>query len=95
MRRLCIIILVLLIPVLLCGTVLAQEKKVEPGSLQKTCFIMKGNPVNPEIYADYKGHRIYFCCNDCLAAFKADPERYYQEMLKAKMPMEKTPQPQK
>jgi len=95
MRKLSAIILILIIPVFLAGAALAQEKKAAPGSIQETCFIMKDNPVNPKIYADYKGYRIYFCCTHCLAIFKQDQEKWFQEMIKAKMPMEKSPESKK
>jgi YHS domain-containing protein len=42
---------------------------------QKACPVM-GNPINPNIYVDYEGRRVYFCCQACVAKFKADPEKY-------------------
>ena len=42
---------------------------------QKTCPVM-GRPINPEVYVDHEGRRIYFCCQACVAKFKADPEKY-------------------
>jgi YHS domain-containing protein len=52
---------------------------------QKTCPVM-GNPINPKIFVDYKGRRIYFCCNMCPPVFNKDPEKYIKivdEQLKA------------
>jgi len=42
---------------------------------QKLCPVM-GNPIDPNIHADYKSRRIYFCCTSCLKAFEKDPEKY-------------------
>ena len=42
---------------------------------QKTCPVM-GGAINKEIFADYNGRRIYFCCNGCPDTFKKDPEKY-------------------
>lgn len=42
---------------------------------QEVCPVMGGN-INKEIYADYKGKRIYFCCPACIDTFKSDPEKY-------------------
>ncbi len=53
---------------------------------------MKGNPINPKIYADYKGHRIYFCCKDCRGMFLQTPEKHLKEMMEANFPLEKTPE---
>lgn len=43
---------------------------------QTTCPVMTGNPINKKFYADYKGKRVYFCCDMCPATFKKDPEKY-------------------
>ena len=42
---------------------------------QKTCPVM-GNPIDPEVFVDYKGRRIYFCCPGCDKTFQKDPEKY-------------------
>ena len=43
---------------------------------QKTCPVMEGNKINPKIYVDYEGRRIYFCCQMCPPMFKKDPAKY-------------------
>lgn len=35
-----------------------------------------GEPINKAIFVDYKGQRVYFCCNECRVQFKKDPEKY-------------------
>lgn len=42
---------------------------------QETCPVM-GNKINQDIYTDYKGKRIYFCCPGCIDEFKRDPEKF-------------------
>ncbi|MHC5010192.1 MAG: YHS domain-containing protein [Planctomycetota bacterium] len=39
------------------------------------CPVM-GNEVDPEVYVDYEGRRIGFCCPGCDAEFLKDPEKY-------------------
>ncbi|MBM4017545.1 MAG: YHS domain-containing protein [Planctomycetes bacterium] len=46
---------------------------------QKLCPVM-GGPVNPDIFVDYQGRRIYFCCDMCPATFKKDPEKYLKKL---------------
>ena len=46
---------------------------------QKTCPIM-GNPIDKNIFVDYKGQRVYFCCTMCLPKFKQDPEKYLKKL---------------
>jgi len=57
---------------------------------QKLCPVM-GDPIDPKIYVDYNGRRIYFCCNACPPKFKADPEKYIkivdEELKKAGVPV--------
>ncbi len=46
---------------------------------QTTCPVM-GGPINKELYADYKGERVYFCCAACPPEFKKNPEKYIQKL---------------
>jgi len=53
-----------------------QSESAPAGEIaQKSCPVM-GNPINPDIYVDYEGRRVYFCCQACVAKFKANPEKY-------------------
>jgi YHS domain-containing protein len=42
---------------------------------QKTCPVT-GEPINKSVYLDYQSKRIYFCCENCKAAFLKSPEKY-------------------
>ena len=42
---------------------------------QKTCPVM-GGPIDPRMFTEHEGRRIYFCCAACIEKFKADPEKY-------------------
>jgi len=46
---------------------------------QTTCPVM-GGPINKELYADYKGERVYFCCMACPPQFAKDPEKYINKL---------------
>lgn len=39
------------------------------------CPVMKME-AKKDINYTYKGKKYYFCCNDCLSKFKANPEKY-------------------
>ena len=61
-----------------------RAQGVEPEQLpqpkpQTLCPVM-GGAINKEIYTDYNGMRIYFCCGGCDGEFKADPEKYLKQM---------------
>jgi YHS domain-containing protein len=44
------------------------------------CPVMTDMQTNPEIFTDYKGKRVYFCCNNCKAAFGREPEKYLDRL---------------
>ena len=46
---------------------------------QVKCPVM-GGKVNREIYADYGGRRIYFCCKGCVNKFWQDPAKYSRKV---------------
>ena len=45
----------------------------------RICPVM-GNEVDPEIYVDYQGRRIGFCCGGCDQTFLDDPEKYLKKV---------------
>lgn len=49
-------------------------KEVKPGvvtSVNAYCPIMLDDPVDPEVFTDYKGQRVGFCCKGCLPKWEA------------------------
>ena len=47
---------------------------------QTTCPIMDGNKIDKNVFVEYKGKKVYFCCADCKAKFEADPEKYIAKL---------------
>jgi YHS domain-containing protein len=43
---------------------------------QTTCPVMEGNPINENLFVEYKGEKVYFCCAGCPEMFLAEPEKY-------------------
>jgi YHS domain-containing protein len=68
------------------GPVLAQGKP------QTTCPVLGGN-IDKNLYADYQGQRVYFCCKGCDDEFKKDPEKYLEKMKSQGITPEKSPAP--
>jgi len=48
---------------------------------QEKCPVM-GLPIKEDIYVDYQGERIYFCCAGCPEKFKENPEKYLAKLDK-------------
>ncbi|MHC4122647.1 MAG: YHS domain-containing protein [Planctomycetota bacterium] len=58
----------------------AETKEVTSAKIeQKTCPVM-GNPINKNLYTEYKGKKVYFCCPGCKPKFEADPEKYVTKL---------------
>lgn len=43
--------------------------------VQKLCPVT-GDPIDPKVYIDHNGRRVYFCCSACEPTFKKDPDKY-------------------
>lgn len=54
------------------------EAKVAAGE-QTTCPVM-GNPIDKDIFVEYQGKKVYFCCQACVAKFNADPAKYIAKL---------------
>jgi len=52
----------------------------DAGLVQKTCPVMVGNKVDPNIFTEYEGKKVYFCCDYCKATFEAEPEKYLDRL---------------
>jgi len=53
-------------------TVTAAAAEIE----QTMCPIMDDNKINKNVFVEYKGKKVYFCCPECKAKFDANPEKY-------------------
>ncbi len=52
----------------------AAKEVVAKANEQKTCPIMAGNPINKDLFTEYKGKKVYFCCPGCEGKFAENPE---------------------
>jgi len=46
---------------------------------QTTCPVMDG-AINKELYTEYKGKKVYFCCEGCKEKFEENPEQYIAKL---------------
>ena len=80
------VILALVLALFPLGPVLAADAP----KTQAACVVM-GGKVNKDVYVDYKGQRVYFCCPSCIEVFKKDPEKYLQMLKELGIAPEKAP----
>jgi len=55
----------------------AMQRKVVAAlpKVQVSCPL-SGEPLDPKSYTEYKGKKVSFCCQKCLAKFKKSPEKF-------------------
>ena len=73
------VISLIVVGLFVAGCTKGNGTSPDAGIKQKLCPVM-GNPINKDIYLDYQGRRIYFCCNMCPDVFKKDPEKYLKKL---------------
>ena len=61
------------------GANLVAALKLRDKGTQKTCPVM-GGAVDKNVFVDYEGKRIYFCCASCKTDFAKDPDKYLTVM---------------
>ena len=74
------------------GFVAGCKKKSEPAQQSETqevavaeieqtiCPVMEGNKINKDIFTEYKGKKVYFCCPGCKEKFHQNPESYLPKL---------------
>jgi len=89
MNKIAVAILAILITFFAVGPVVAEENT--PGqNMQTTCPVM-GGKINKDIYADYKGERVYFCCEGCIPQFQKDPAKYINKLENEGVKLQEVP----
>jgi len=58
----------------------AKEAVQQVTAEQTVCPVMKGQPIDKTIFVEYKGKKVYFCCQSCKAAFEKEPEKYVKDL---------------
>ena len=46
---------------------------------QKICPVM-GGAINKDLYIEYKGKKVYFCCGGCKEKFEKEPDKYLSKL---------------
>jgi len=59
------------------SAMLADAKKDSP--VQTICPVMEG-PTKKDIFVEYQGKKVYFCCESCKSDFNADPGKYLSKL---------------
>jgi YHS domain-containing protein len=55
---------------------LPEVKDVKPVTFEQTTCPIMDAPINKNIFVEYKGKKVYFCCPGCEDKFNAEPQKY-------------------
>ncbi len=58
----------------------ANGEEKESAVIGQTVCPVLGSPIDKNIFLDYKGKRVYFCCSSCKGVFNSDPELYMKKL---------------
>jgi Cu(I)/Ag(I) efflux system membrane fusion protein len=58
----------------------AKEAVTAAAVEQTMCPVMDGNKIDKNVFFEYKGKKVYFCCPACIEKFKAEPEKYVAKL---------------
>ena len=49
-------------------------------SVEQTTCPVSGDKIDKNVFVEYKGKKVYFCCASCESAFNKDPEKYISKL---------------
>lgn len=62
--------------VLVAGSAISAEKAEKEEDKQPITCPISNKPIDKEAAVDYKGGKLYFCCQNCPKAFAKSPEKW-------------------
>jgi YHS domain-containing protein len=58
----------------------AETKEVASAAIEQTVCPIMGGAINKDIFTEYKGKKVYFCCAGCKEKFEKEPEKYLAKL---------------
>jgi YHS domain-containing protein len=58
----------------------AEEVKTAAASMEQTTCPVSGDKIDKNVFVEYKGKKVYFCCSMCVDQFNKDPEKYIAKL---------------
>lgn len=57
-----------------------KAKEAAVAAIEQTTCPVLGGPIDKNVFTEYKGKKVYFCCTNCKKAFELDPEKYVSKL---------------
>ena len=61
-------------------TVMAETAVQAASATEQTLCPVMDAPINKDLFVDYQGKKVYFCCGGCEKLFKENPEKYLAKL---------------
>jgi len=58
----------------------AETEKAVSATIQQAICPVMGGAINKDIFTEYKGKKVYFCCAGCKEKFEKEPENYLAKL---------------
>ncbi|UCC98646.1 MAG: YHS domain-containing protein [Phycisphaerales bacterium] len=58
----------------------SEAAEVVTAALEQTTCPVMGGAINKDIFIEYQGKKVYFCCPGCEDQFKEEPEKYIAKL---------------
>ena len=62
------------------ATATAEEANKAVTSIEQTTCPVSGDKIDSNVFVEYKGKKVYFCCASCKSIFNKDPEKYVAKL---------------
>ncbi|AQT69482.1 Cation efflux system protein CusB precursor [Anaerohalosphaera lusitana] len=57
-----------------------EDTEAEDSATEQTICPVMGGKINKDIFVEYKGKKVYFCCAGCPEEFQKNPEKYIDKL---------------
>ena len=62
------------------ATPVTEANAAASAAIEQTMCPVMGGPINKDIFVEYQGKKVYFCCAQCKADFEKNPEKYLSKL---------------
>ncbi len=62
------------------AVVMSEPKKELVQTAEQTACPIMGMAIDKNVYTEYKGKKVYFCCAGCETPFLENPEKYLSKL---------------
>ena len=62
------------------ATPVTEANATVSAAVEQTMCPVMGGPINKDIFVEYQGKKVYFCCAQCKGEFEKESEKYLSKL---------------